>query len=128
MADIHNSTKVSKRMRKFGVIEIVFCVMQTLLLGVPEFHLPDKIGADDTPLRGHEGEAFKHVRVPYTECDLYFPRDGHQPSTSEAGEWSGARYIGGNDEAVRDWWVRVFGGNEAVETYNPIPSGLAARC
>ena len=57
----------------------------------------------------------KHILVPGTNCHLYFPIDGSQPDTADAGAWSGARHIGQpNDNEVTDWWVRVFGGNNAV--------------
>ena len=46
---------------------------------------------------------------------LYFPTNGVQPTTEEAGEYSGARYNGQRKDDVTDWWVRVFGGDRAVE-------------
>ena len=58
---------------------------------------------------------FKHIFIPNTNCHLYFPADGSQPDTADAGAWSGARNTGQlNDISVTDWWARVFGGNNAV--------------
>ena len=57
----------------------------------------------------------KHILVPVANYDLYFPVDGSQPDTADAGLWSGARNTGHpNDDEITDWWVRVFGGNNAV--------------
>lgn len=62
------------------------------------------------------GERYEHVIVPGTTCELFFPINGSQPSTQNAGEWSGARHnIPANENnLVTNWWVRVFGGNLAV--------------
>ena len=58
---------------------------------------------------------FKHIFILNTNCHLYFPVDGSQPDTADAGLWSGARNTGHpNDDEITDWWVRVFGGNNAV--------------
>ena len=55
---------------------------------------------------------------------LYFPIDGFQPATDEAGQYSGARYNNPDNNRVTDWWVRVFGGNDAV---NAIHRGMYDR-
>lgn len=61
----------------------------------------------------------KHIIVPVANYDLYFPADGSQPDTADAGLWSGARNTGHpNDNEVTNWWVRVFGGDRAVELSN----------
>ena len=97
-------------MKNFGIIGIVFCVAQSWLLGVPEFHLPA-----GTPGLLSRKANLERVHIPGTDCWLHFPSRGYQPSTEEAGRYSGAQYIGKrNDDAVTDWWVRVFGGNRAV--------------
>ena len=118
MVDIF-SMKVMKIMNKFGIIGIAFWVTQMWLLAIPEFHLPAGTpGLRDTTQQIDT----QHTRVdcervvienPITHATyvLFFPTNGYQPSTSNAGEWSGARY---NDDCITDWWVRVFGGNRAV--------------
>ncbi|MGX8717289.1 MAG: hypothetical protein ACSW8C_04880 [bacterium] len=120
MADIF-TMKVVKRMKKFGIIGIAFWVAQSWLLGIPEFHLPVgtpglNVNAMGQPiLVVSNGVQCEDVHIPNTNCHLYFPIDGSQPSTQDAGAWSGARYISQlNDNEVTDWWVRVLGGNEAV--------------
>ena len=55
---------------------------------------------------------------------MFFPIDGSQPRTNLTGRYSGARYNGPNNNAVTDWWVRVFGGNAAV---NAIHRGIYDR-
>lgn len=112
-----------KKMGKSGIVGIVFCVAKTCLLGATHFNLPA-----GTPGRQEEaetgkpalveigGKLYEQVVVPYTTCELFFPIDGSQPEVADVGEWSGAGYVGqDNDEAVTDWWIRVFGGNRAVE-------------
>ena len=108
-------------MNKFGIIGIAFWVMQTWLLGIPEFHLPagtpgrqEIFGTHNPYLADINGIWCEDVHVPNTNCHLYFPIDGSQPSTQDAGEWSGARYNAADNNRVTDWWVRVFGGNQAV--------------
>ena len=66
----------------------------------------------------------KHIHIPNTNCHLYFPIDGSQPDTTDAGLWSGARYNDPDNNRVTDWWVRVFGGNNAV---NAIHQGMNDR-
>ena len=124
MVDIF-SMKVMKIMNKFGIIEIAFWVTQTWLLAIPEFHLPagtpgrqEIFGTHNPYLADINGERCEHVIVPGTTCELFFPIDGSQPSTPDAGEWSGARYTGNNNAAVTDWWIRVFGGDTAIELAN----------
>ena len=51
---------------------------------------------------------------------LFFPTNGSQPTTEKAGEYSGARFVDQlGDDLVTDWWVRVFGGNKAVNWSRP---------
>ena len=129
MADIF-SMEIVKIMKKFGVIGIVFLGVQTLLLGVPEFHLPagtpglsgtiQQIGVQQLGVqqRNAQQRIVNCERVvienPITHATyvLLFPTNGYQPSTSDAGEWSGARY---NDDCITNWWIKVFGGDRAVE-------------
>ena len=97
-------------------------MLKSCLLGATHFSLPattsglQKNFGTNTPNLAYINEIpYEHVVVPNTNCDLYFPTDGAQPDTTDAGIWSGARYIGQpNDSEVTDWWVRVFGGNKAV--------------
>lgn len=44
--------------------------------------------------------------------NIYFPADGSQPTTEEAGQYSCANV---NDVNVTDWYIRAFGGDYAVE-------------
>ena len=103
---------------KFLILGIAFCVMLTNLWSNPQFTLPDGIPGirfPDIPCSKDSTEMRMCISVPGTQCVLSFPKKGFQPTTCDAGEWSGARYIGQpNDDAVTDWWVRVFGGDLAV--------------
>ena len=125
MADIFSMEIV----KKFGIIVIVFLVAQSWLLAIPEFTLPvgtpgrqeqiDPLGQIQA-LTSYQNRQFcEDVHIPNTNCHLYFPIDGSQPSTQDAGLWSGAQYVGQlNDNEVTNWWVRVFGGNKAVNFSN----------
>lgn len=112
-----------KNIRVLGVIGIVFCVVEAGLLGDTQFNLPagtpgrqEIIGTEEPDLVAADRKVCEHVIVPYTTCDLFFPIDGSQPTLYDAWEWSGAGYVGqDNDEAVTDWWIRIFGGNVAVD-------------
>ncbi len=109
--------------KKWALIGACF-VTQAFLLGEPEFNLPEGTPGLQpgfrTPSEVAAGE-FVCVRIPNAGCDLYFPSDGSQPTTQDAGAWSGARGVAPADnDAVTDWWVRVFGGDRAVE--------LSKRC
>lgn len=77
------------------------------------------------PDTSYQGNKFcEHVIIPNTNCHLYFPTDGSQSDTPQAGQWSGAGYVGMlNDDLVTDWWIRVFGGNRAVDASNGLPRG-----
>lgn len=114
-------------MKKFGIVGIAFCVAQSWLLGVPELHLPagtpgrQENAVGQPILAAQNGKQCEHITVPGTNCHLYFPVDGSQPSTADAGAWSGARYNDPDNNRVTDWWVRVFGGNLAV---NQIHRGM----
>lgn len=123
MVDIYGM-EVLKTVKNFGIIGIVFWGTQTKLFGVPGFELPA-----DTPGRREQIDPLgqiqaiesyqnriwcEDVQIPNTNCHLYFPSNGSQPSTQEAGAWSGARYNEPDNNRVTDWWVRVFGGNRAV--------------
>ena len=60
------------------------------------------------------------------ECCVVFllsDKNGVHPTTPEAGQYSGARYNNPDNNRVTDWWVRVFGGDRAVELSNerPVP-------
>lgn len=101
-------------MKKLWIISFVFCTAQVGLWGDARFDLPAA-----TPGLIPEGNLLVpncvYVRIPGTTCDLYFPKDGSQPNTPSAGAWSGASHVGrDNDDAVTDWWVRAFGGRNAV--------------
>lgn len=109
-------------MGKLGIIGIVFCVAKTCLLGATHFNLPAGTpGRQEVAETGEpalieiEGKLYEQVVVPCTTFSLFFPMDGSQPKIDDAEEWSGATYVGNeNDDAVTDWWVRVFGGRPAV--------------
>ena len=109
-----------RNMKKLWIISFVFCTAQVGLWGIAKFDLPagtpgrqqDATGAPI--LADVAGKRYEHVVIPGTTCRLYFPDDGSQPDTTHAGLWSGARYLGLDNNLVTDWWVRVFGGRQAV--------------
>lgn len=103
-----------RNMKKLWIISFVFCTAQVGLWGIAKFDLPAATPGLQSPFITQTCERYEHVRVPGTKCDLYFPTTGEQPSTPEAGWWSGARYTGSDDYKVTAWWIRVFGGNDAV--------------
>ena len=76
---------------------------------------PDPLGQIQPITSFQNGKFCEHVIIPNTTCNLYFPTDGSQPDTTDAGIWSGARYNAQDNNEVTDWWVRVFGGNNAVK-------------
>ena len=115
--------------QKFLYISFVVNVLKSYLFGATQFSLPagtpgrqeqpDLLGQIQPITSFQNGKFCEHVIIPNTTCNLYFPIDGSQPDTTDAGVWSGARYIGQpNDSEVTDWWVRVFGGNKAVNFSN----------
>ncbi len=101
-----------KAMKKFEVIGILFCLMQTNLWSNPQFTLPAGIPGVtvEMPPTGSRINCVR-IPVPNTRCAIWFPQDGSQPSTADAGQWSCAN---DTNPEVTDWWVRVFGGNRAV--------------
>ena len=109
-----------------SIVKIVTILSLTSLVQAAQFHLP--IGTPGLQgglvrqnVNGHLVNC-ERVIVPGTNCHLYFPIDGSQPTTAEAGQYSGARFVGQhNDDLVTDWWVRVFGGNDAVNLSYLIP-------
>ncbi len=112
-----------------SIVKIATIFSLTSLVQSAQFHLPAGTPGRQE-IRKPTGNiafqvAFKKIKntiafcervvVPNTTCDLYFQINGQQPTTSEAGQYSGARYVGQpNNDLVTDWWVRVFGGNRAV--------------
>ena len=103
--------------KKWALIGACF-VTQAFLLGVPEFNLPEGTPGLQpgfgTPPGVAAGE-YVCVCIPNTKCRLYFPKDGSQPTTQDAGAWSGAKgVVPADNDAVTDWWVRVFGGRQAI--------------
>lgn len=116
-------------MKKFWILEIAFWLTLPGIFGATRFDLPagtpglepNDTQVVTTPVRGHV--RCKHVTVPGTVCNLYFPVDGSQPDTKYAGIWSGARYNGSTEEndRVTDWWIRAFGGFRAVSLANNYP-------
>ena len=100
-------------------IGFVFQMLNAFLFGA-QFNFPagtpglQAVNVNQGNIQGIQVNC-KHILVPVANYDLYFPADGSQPDTADAGLWSGARNTGQpNDDAVTDWWVRVFGGNNAV--------------
>ena len=103
----------------------IVCILKSYLLGA-SFSLPpgtpgrleiiDFFGQIHADVSYQNGKFCEHVIVPGTTCHLYFPVDGSQPDTVDVGKWSGARYgsTGLNNDAVTDWWIRIFGGRQAV--------------
>ena len=108
--------EIVKIVKKFGIIEIAFWIVQMNLLGVPQFTLPAGIPrvTIGMPPTGSRTNCVR-VPVPNTRCTICFPCDGSQPSTQDAGLWSGANDA---NPAVTDWWIRIFGGDAAIELAN----------
>jgi hypothetical protein len=52
---------------------------------------------------------------PYEQIYIYFPRDGHQPTTAEAVRYSCANVDNRENSPITDWYVRAFGGDTGVE-------------
>lgn len=100
-------------------IGLVFVANLTYNLFAAQFHLPNRtpglqVGNIQKNINGNPVNC-EHVTIPGTACVLYFPINGFQPTTEEAGQYSGARFVGQlGDDLVTDWWVRVFGGRQAV--------------
>ncbi len=101
-----------------SIVKIATILSLTSLVQAAQFHLPNRtpgfIGQTNAPFYAGNPQNYEKVTVPGTTCDLFFPIDGHQPIAQAAGVYSGARYNGPNNDAVTDWWVRVFGGSDAV--------------
>ncbi len=112
-----------------SIAKMVTVLSLTPLVQAAQFHLPPGTPGLQTDsvqknVNGHLVDCID-VIVPNTAYHLYFPTDGSQPTTAEAGQYSGARFVGQhNDDLVTDWWVRVFGGNMAV---NQIHNGMYDR-
>lgn len=111
-----------------SIIKIVAILSLTPLVQATQFHLPPGTPGLQQALvqQNVNGNLVncEHVIVPGTTCHLYFPIDGSQPTTAEAGQYSGARYNNPDNNRITDWWVRVFGGNMAV---NQIHNGMYDR-
>ena len=105
-------------MGKFWILGIVFEITQIVVSGETKFELPDGtpgVRLPNLPCSKDSHEMRMCISVPGTKCVLSFPQKGFQPTTCDAGKWSGARYVGQlNDDAVTDWWIRIFGGDLAV--------------
>ena len=107
-----------------SIVKIATILSLTSLVQAAQFHLPigtsgrqeivDPLGQVQPDTAFINEKFCEHVIVSGTTCHLYFPIDGSQPTTEEVGEYSGARYDGQRNSDVTDWWVRVFGGNMAV--------------
>ena len=108
-----------------SIVKLVTILSLTSLVQAAQFHLPAgtpglQAGLVQQNINENPVNC-EHIIVPGTNCDLFFPTNGVQPTTEEAGQCSGARYNGPNNDAVTDWWVRVFGGNDAVNLSYLIP-------
>ena len=63
--------------------------------------------------------------VPANEVNIYFPADGSQPTTPEAARWSCANIDNRENSPITDWYIRAFGGDEALEySKNGMPKKL----
>lgn len=111
--------EIMRKLFSHSIAKIVTILSLTSLVQATQFHLPLGLpglqaGLVQQNVNGNPVNC-EHIIVPGTTCHLYFPIDGSQPTTTEVGQYSGARYVGQpNDDLVTDWWVRVFGGNKAV--------------
>ena len=112
--------EIMRKLFSHSIAKFVTILSLTSLVQAAQFHLPAgtpglQAGFSQKNVNGHLGNC-EHVDLNGlgANCHLYFPIDGSQPTTAEAGEYSGARYNGPNSDTVTDWWVRVFGGNRAV--------------
>lgn len=114
-------------LKKVWFAGLLLWVAQIEIWGATRFDLPvgtlgrqeDKAGNPKLLTTSTSGKKYERVilgkEIPSKQCVLYFPVDGTQPNSHNAGKWSGARHVGqGNDDVVTDWWVRAFGGREAV--------------
>ena len=103
-----------------SIVKFATILSLTSLVQAAQFHLPNRTpgfaGQTRAPFAGNNPRGYEKVTVPGTTCDLFFPIDGSQPRTNLAGRYSGARFVGQpGDGLVTDWWVRVFGGDRAVD-------------
>lgn len=80
------------------------------------FSVPDRVAYINNPAN------YISIYVSNPDCTLLFPQNGTQPTTQEAGLCSGARNIGNaGDAMVTEWYVRAFGGNNAVVLATDMP-------
>ena len=138
--------EIMRKLFSRSIAKIVTILSLTSLVQAAEFHLPlGTPGLQKRNIGGVRQADYKQkpVNTVNENCEkvecvigvngshpndplyLYFPTNGKQPTTDEAGEYSGARYNGPNNDAVTDWWVRVFGGDRAVELSNKRPVPIA---
>ncbi len=105
----------------------VFASLQPKLYRNPIIGAPDRACVYFTVMNnGNPNNAntpFQNATIvdpdPKNECNVYFPQDGHQPTTKEAGIYSCANIA---DDNITDWYIRAFGGDEALEySKNEIP-------
>lgn len=89
--------------KKRSFIILIICFFNTFLIGT-KLYLPDGLG-EKTSL-----ETTTSIKITDTE-HLYFPNNGSQLATKNASAWSLAKT---KDDKITDWYVWVFGGNEAV--------------
>ena len=84
------------------------------------FSVPDRVletvwNPTTPPYTINNPANYIRIDIPRANYSLFFPENGIQPTTQEAGLYSGARNIGNvGDAAVTEWYVRTFGGNKAV--------------
>lgn len=89
-----------------------------------------------------DGDEFTWIQIPRTHENLYFPFDGHQPTTREAATWSCAYVDNTLTSPITEWYMQMFGwrrravaGLPAVNllkmgkaSIHPTPKGKGAPC
>lgn len=92
--------------KKLSFIILIICFLSTFLIGT-NLSLPIDLRKDSSNL----SEKTISIKVTDTEYCLKFPIDGSQPNTENAISWSLAKE---EDDKITDWYVWIFGGNEAL--------------
>jgi hypothetical protein len=115
--------RIFKTNNYLPILFIIFCNFANLELSATNLEFPAGI-MQLTP--GHQGikrhsdtddalnviymrvplakpeDQFTCIQIAATDIKLYFPLDGHQPTTQEAEKWSGANI---QSEAVTNWYI-----------------------